>query len=955
MATKAAARVEKATRKAKATGRAGIIIEVDELVEPLIKKEWGVPPPSWAEILLKYKVRYADIFIYREKYIHRYHIKLPILSDEELLLVKEALLRYLIEPKAVLEDLLRETGLPEQLVLRVRDEVLGLGVFEVLMDDPYIEDIQVIHAESPLKIIHSNFGATLSNIVLGEEYVNRIVRTALKTANIALTKIKPYRSFMGPRGYRFSVMMKSDVAPLTTSFVIRKPIRIWTLSAMTKYGSIPVIMAGFLWLAFQERLAILLTGGMMTGKTSLSNAILSSIPPTATAVIIEDTPELTPPIKALRRVPRQEKGVEITPFDLVVHALRESADYVIVGEVRGPEAAAWAQAILLGHGGLCLPEDQLVLMMVDGVIDLYKIGEVVKGVLENKYKDVRVIALDDGGRPKWTRISRVIVKNGTKRFIRITSVGGVVHEVHENHPVIVYENGRLLEKKAKELKAGDILVSIRSIPPLSLGQKLTSITVPEVLREYIDKLYVYGLSEVLSNANASTISRVAMVSYYVAYEWLKNTAIPLTRALKLLEKNIINKGDLEKAIVLYGAKARWGIPYKIRLSRDFGYIIGLFLADGSMSFGSRDKIPRRVIFYIENNMDKIRRIIKSLESIGIERGAIRIRKTKSEKAIALTVESKIFALLLYELLRGKVKDKDRSIPLDIALRAPPMFRVGLIHGFWDGDGTIHKDRRGRYKIVAETINRKLAESIVVVLKSLGINASITLSNNNRGLSKNSSTIFVIRISGGESKQKFLRLMGIKENIRTYSKTRRNGDLLLLSVKKIEIVEKDSLLYDIEVPGSHVYALSGGLILTHNTTFHAETPESGFRRLLMPPLEVSPAALDAIYIIVHLRRLLVKGKMRRVAELYSHEGGGKLIPVIQFNPARGIHELVTPLHTIRPVKVISEKRGWTPSEVLEEIRVRAKIVKDLEKFEGSVEEYNKKLYETLYERRGTVLM
>ncbi len=494
MATKAAtaAQAGKAERKAKATGRAGVILEVDELVEPLIKKEWGMPPPSWAEILMSYKVRYAEIFIYREKYIHRYHIKLPILSDEELLLVKEALLRYLIEPRAVLEDLLRETGLPEQLVLRVRDEVLGLGVFEVLMDDPYIEDIQVIHAESPLKIIHSNFGATLSNIVLGEEYVNRIVRTALKTANIALTKIRPYRSFMGPRGYRFSVMMKSDVAPLTTSFVIRKPIRIWTLSAMTKYGSIPVIMAGFLWLAFQERLAILLTGGMMTGKTSLSNAILSSIPPTATAVIIEDTPELTPPIKALRRVPRQEKGVEITPFDLVVHALRESADYVIVGEVRGPEAAAWAQAILLGHGGL-------------------------------------------------------------------------------------------------------------------------------------------------------------------------------------------------------------------------------------------------------------------------------------------------------------------------------------------------------------------------------------------------------------------------------------------------------------------------------TTFHAETPESGFRRLLMPPLEVSPAALDAIYIIVHLRRLLVKGKMRRVAELYSHEGGGKLIPVIQFNPARGIHELVTPLHTIRPVKVISEKRGWTPSEVLEEIRVRAKIVKDLEKFEGSVEEYNKKLYETLYERRGTVLM
>ncbi|MCD6341110.1 MAG: Flp pilus assembly complex ATPase component TadA, partial [Desulfurococcales archaeon] len=654
-------------RRVEARGRASVLAEVEELISPLTRKEWGQPPPIGVEILTKYKVRYGEVYVYREKYYHKYHLKLPILKSEEVSLVRDALIRYLIEPGTSIEDLLRELGLPHEIVQRVRDEVLGLGVFEVFMDDPSIEDIQVIHAGNPIKIVHSAYGAMLTNIIPGEEYVNRIVRTALKEANIALTKIRPYRSFMGPRGYRFSVMMKSDIAPLTTSFVIRKPIRIWTLSALSKVGSIPPIMAGLLWLAFQEQIALLISGGMMTGKTSTSNAILSTIPPTATAVIIEDTPELTPPIKTLRRVPRQERGVEVTPFDLVVHALRESADYVIVGEVRGPEAAAWAQAILLGHGGLCLPEDQLVLMMVDGVIDLYKIGEVVRGVLEDKYKDVRVIALDVDGKPKWMKISRVVVKNGTKRFIRITSIGGVVHEVHEDHPVIVYENGRLREKKAKELKVGDKLVSLRSIPLPPLGQRLTSITIPEVLRKYINKLYVYGLSEALSNTSASVISKVAMVSYYTAYEWLKNTAIPLTRALKLLEENIITKKDLEKTIVLYGAKARWGIPYKIRLSRDFGYIIGLFLADGSMIFDSKDKLPRRVVFYIENDMDRISRAIKSLESIGIERGAIRIRKTRSKKAVALTVESKVFALLLHELLRGKVEDKDKSIPLDLAL------------------------------------------------------------------------------------------------------------------------------------------------------------------------------------------------------------------------------------------------------------------------------------------------
>lgn len=935
--------------------RTGVLVEVDELTAPLVKEEWGRDPPKGVEVLMEYKVRYAKIFIYKDEYLYRYHVKLPILSGEELGLVREALLRYLIEPRANIEELLKETGLPENLVLRVRDEVLGLGIFEVFMDDPYIEDIQVIHAENPVKIIHSNFGATLSNIIPGEEYVNRIVRTALKTANIAVTKIRPYRSFMGPRGYRFSVMMKSDIAPLSTSFVIRKPIRIWTLSAMTQYNTIPAIMAGFLWLAFQERLAVLLTGGMMTGKTSLSNAILSSMPPTVTAVIIEDTPELTPPIKTLRRVPRQERGVEITPFDLVVHALRESADYVIVGEVRGPEAAAWAQAILLGHGGLCLPEDQLVLMMVDGVIDLYRIGDVVKGVLENKYRDVRVVALDDDGRPRWKRVSRVIVKKGSRRFVRITSIGGVVHEVHENHPVIVYENGGLREKKARELRIGDILVSIESPPAVPVDQRLTTIAVSEVLREYIDKLYVYGSSRISAGTTAPLTSKAAKTSYYTVYEQLKNTVMPMAKALELLDQGMITRRDLENTMVSFGAKAGWGIPYKLKLSKHLGYILGLFLASGSIIYDRRDDLPRRIIFHMGNSREKLRKVIKGLENIGVERKSIRIRKTESGDTVEIVVESKIFALLLHRLLNRKVKDTDRSMPLNLALRSPQAFREGLIQGYWDGDGIICRGENGHYRIIATANNRKLAESIVVVLKTLGINASVTLGSNSRGTSKDGKQVYVISILGRESGQRFLQLNDVKADTKTYSKLGRRNNLLLLPVKNVEVVEKESLLYDIEVPGTHIYALSGGLILTHNTTFHAETPESGFRRLLMPPLEVSPAALDAIYVVVHLRRLRIKEKMRRVAELYSHEGGGKLIPVIVFNPARAVHELVTPLHTIRPIKILSEKKGWSPSEVLEEIRVRAKIVKDLQDFQGTIEEYNRKLYEELYKRRGTMVM
>ncbi|MEM4529888.1 MAG: ATPase, T2SS/T4P/T4SS family, partial [Candidatus Methanomethylicaceae archaeon] len=47
----------------------------------------------------------------------------------------------------------------------------------------------------------------------------------------------------------------------------------------------------------------------------------------------------------------EDKG-EIGMFDLVRHALRQPADYIIVGEVRGEEGRIWAQAISTGHGGI---------------------------------------------------------------------------------------------------------------------------------------------------------------------------------------------------------------------------------------------------------------------------------------------------------------------------------------------------------------------------------------------------------------------------------------------------------------------------------------------------------------------------------------------------------------------------------------------------------------------------
>ena len=47
---------------------------------------------------------------------------------------------------------------------------------------------------------------------------------------------------------------------------------------------------------------------------------------------------------------QRQKGA-VTIRDLVRHALRHSPDHIVVGEVRGGEAADLLQALNTGHGG----------------------------------------------------------------------------------------------------------------------------------------------------------------------------------------------------------------------------------------------------------------------------------------------------------------------------------------------------------------------------------------------------------------------------------------------------------------------------------------------------------------------------------------------------------------------------------------------------------------------------
>ncbi|KTW09904.1 P-type DNA transfer ATPase VirB11 [Sphingomonas sanguinis] len=112
--------------------------------------------------------------------------------------------------------------------------------------------------------------------------------------------------------------------------------------------------SAFLRLAVRQRKIILISGGTSTGKTTFLNALLQEVDASERLVLIEDTPEIK-----LRHdnaiglvAVRGELGeTSVTPDDLLTATLRMRPDRIIVGELRGPEAATFLRAANTGHPG----------------------------------------------------------------------------------------------------------------------------------------------------------------------------------------------------------------------------------------------------------------------------------------------------------------------------------------------------------------------------------------------------------------------------------------------------------------------------------------------------------------------------------------------------------------------------------------------------------------------------
>jgi len=308
-------------------------------------------------------------------------IEPKLLKEEEEVLevLKEILVESLEmieeeDPKAretylrrVVEGLLRELGVQlhpvskERIMYYIIRDFIRYGAIDVTMIDPNVEDISCDGVGIPFYIYHRKYGSIPSNLRFdSEEELDSFVVWLAQKCGKHISVAQPMLDATVPDGSRLQANLAKHVTKRGSSFTIRRfrenP---FTPIDLIRFKTMSEDMMAYLWLAIENGQSLLICGGTASGKTTTLNAILLFIPPQMKIVSIEDTRELNLPhenwVPTLTRAGFGGKSVatgkargEIDMFDLLTTALRTRPQYLMVGEVRGPEAYVVFQAMATG-------------------------------------------------------------------------------------------------------------------------------------------------------------------------------------------------------------------------------------------------------------------------------------------------------------------------------------------------------------------------------------------------------------------------------------------------------------------------------------------------------------------------------------------------------------------------------------------------------------------------------
>lgn len=425
-------------------------------------------------------------------------------------------------------------------------------------------------------------------------------------------------------------------------------------------------------------------------------------------------------------------------------------------------------------------------------------------------KQIYIPTTDEDGIVTWGEVTAVTRHDPGTQLYEIETTGGRRVTVTESKSLLIWnpETKKFKEMLTPDIKVGDCVPVTGELctPPILLDSICVS--------DYLPKTkYVYGTDF----NRAVTMMGTAMEDRHkIPADWWSTHngttfTLPYSKKSSLQRTKVrSNVQNIQDGFVYpyHAVRKESFIPEKFDLNHENGIFLGLFLAEGNCHGGH---------VAITNNNMNIRKFVASWFS----KHAVTYNETSKTNARGWTTttiigNSAVLSKFLTALVGHGAANK--HIPTE-AYIAPEPFIVGLLNGYYSGDGTVSKN-----SIDVGSASSRLIEGISMLCSRLGIFGKVSKaqlkSNNFRTKNIKPTYRFSIRAQWGkifsekvsfleetkQSKMETIKWRTSHGNFDTYN------NIVLDKITNITVigVENHPKMYDLTIPSTLNFGLANGM-------------------------------------------------------------------------------------------------------------------------------------------------
>jgi len=400
----------------------------------------------------------------------------------------------------------------------------GLGVLELLISDPKVEDIYINSpiGDSPIYLTHQDFEDCETNLIPTKEEAESWATRFRIQSGRPLDEANPVLDTETEvKGGKARVaVIQENLSPEGLAFTLRRHrSRIWTLPLFIKNGTINSIGAAVLSFLVDGNRSHLFAGTRGAGKTSLLSAAMLEIMKNHRIVTVEDS---------------------VTGDSSIMYRKEGELRYGEIGD------------------------------LIDKQLDRYDVEEGERDVLRENPDDVKVLSMDNSGNIRWSRASLFMRHEVEKPIYEIETRTGRKIKVTEDHSIFgMGEDAKMQETKPRELEEGEHIVTPRKldIPPEEKKWNLDE-KADELEGYFTDIPDFENYREKLKQYAEETDYSKHTVNY-----WIRESILP-AEAVDELGISVAKKSEYKHK------RQSSRFPKQIELDEKFMEFLGMWMADG---------------------------------------------------------------------------------------------------------------------------------------------------------------------------------------------------------------------------------------------------------------------------------------------------------------------------------------------------------------------------------------